>query len=99
MGRQSRRAALHVVPPGQGPGQGDPLDALDARGSTEVMAIVGSVDPYTPTDHVEDLRGRGVEVVLYEGADHGFVHDPTRPSHRADDASDAWDRVLTFLAG
>ena len=35
----------------------------------------------------------------YEGAEHGFVHDPTRPAHRADDAADAWDRVLTWLAG
>ena len=77
----------------------EPAHALDARGSTEVMAVVGSVDPYTPTDHVQELRDRGVDVVHYEGADHGFVHDPTRPSHRADDAADAWDRVLTFLAG
>ena len=33
----------------------------------------------------------------YEGADHGFVHDPSRPAHRADDAADAWSRVLAFL--
>ena len=30
------------------------------------------------------------EIVVYEGADHGFVHDAERPAHRADDAADAW---------
>ena len=30
-------------------------------------------------------------------ADHGFVHDPDRPAHRAADAADAWNRVLEFL--
>ena len=42
-------------------------------------------------------RGRDrpdCEVVVYEGADHGFVHDADRPAHRADDAADAWTRVL-----
>ena len=37
------------------------------------------------------------EIVVYEGADHGFVHDPDRPAHRADDAADAWRRALAFL--
>ena len=37
------------------------------------------------------------EIVVYEGADHGFVHDETRPAHRAADAADAWSRVLRFL--
>lgn len=83
----------------RGAGQGEPLDALERRGVTEVMAIVGSADPYTPPDHVADLRAAGVEVVSYEGAEHGFVHDATRPTHRSEDAADAWARVLAFLAG
>ena len=33
------------------------------------------------------------EIVVYEGAEHGFVHDPDRPAHRADDAADAWRRA------
>jgi dienelactone hydrolase len=40
----------------------------------------------------------GVEVVRYEGAEHGFVHDPARPTHRPADAADAWARALAFLA-
>jgi dienelactone hydrolase len=37
-------------------------------------------------------------VVTYEGADHGFVHDDSRPTHRADDAADAWRRAVDFLS-
>jgi carboxymethylenebutenolidase len=36
-------------------------------------------------------------VVLYPEGEHGFVHDPERPIHRAADAADAWRRVLAFL--
>ena len=32
-----------------------------------------------------------------DGAEHGFIHAPERPTHRADDAADAWRRVLAFL--
>lgn len=80
-----------------GPGQGQPLDALDRRGDTEVMAVVGTADDWTPADEVNRLEAAGVEVVRYEGADHGFVHDPSRPAHRPDDAADAWNRVIGFL--
>jgi carboxymethylenebutenolidase len=38
-------------------------------------------------------------VLRYEGAEHGFVHDPGRPTHRPDDAADAWDKALAFLDG
>jgi carboxymethylenebutenolidase len=83
----------------QGPGQGEPLDALAGRGDTEVMAVVGGEDEWTPADHLGELEEAGVTVVTYEGADHGFVHDPSRPAHRAADAADAWDRALAFLDG
>jgi carboxymethylenebutenolidase len=62
------------------------------------MAIIGTDDHYTPPDDVEALTATGVQVVSYEGAEHGFVHDPTRPSHRADDAADAWARLHSHLA-
>jgi len=82
-----------------GAGQGQPLEALAARGDTEVMAVVGTEDAWTPPDDVRNLEAAGVTVVRYAGADHGFVHDPTRPAHRPDDAADAWQRALAFLAG
>ena len=51
----------------------------------------GSVGTRPPTPMRSEAAG--AEVVRYPGADHGFVHDPSRPAHRADDAADAWARV------
>jgi len=102
-GRFDRIAAfygmVHVPPHWAGPGQGDPMEALSRRGAIEVMAVIGTADPLTPTEHVADLVAAGVHVQNYVGAEHGFVHDATRPAHRPEDAADAWERVLTFLAG
>ena len=66
------------------------------------LAIFGSADPYTPAADIDALRsawsGRDdCEVVVYEDAEHGFVHDADRPAHRAADAADAWNRTLAFL--
>jgi carboxymethylenebutenolidase len=77
----------------------EPLDAVQASGACPVLAIVGTADTFTPPDDVAALEAAGAEVVRYVGAEHGFVHDPSRPVHRAEDAADAWDRVLAFLAG
>jgi dienelactone hydrolase len=98
-GRFDRAAAFYgmirVPEAWRGPNQRNAIDLLaDAPGSAErVLAIIGTADPYTPTNDVEDLEATGATVVRYEGAEHGFVHDASRPSHRADDAADAWRRV------
>jgi dienelactone hydrolase len=82
-----------------GPGQGQPLDHLARKpAGTEVMAVIGGNDTYTPADEVEQLRAAGVEIAFYPEAEHGFVHDPDRPAHRADDAADAWQKAIAFLA-
>src|SRR5262249_34314509 len=78
-------------------------DALDTAAEVcPTLAIFGSVDPYTPAADIQALRtaweGRtDCEIVVYEDADHGFVHAPERPAHRAGDAADVWKRVLRFL--
>jgi len=83
----------------QGPGQGQPLDHLRrAPAATRVMAVIGGQDSFIPPDHVAELRAAGVDVAFYPDAEHGFVHDPNRPAHRPDDAADAWQRVISFLA-
>lgn len=79
------------------PTVGEPLDAL-ADGASPVLAILGTEDPWVPADDAAALEATGAEVVRYPGADHGFVHDASRPAHRADDAADAWRRVAAFLA-
>ena len=77
--------------------QGEPLDALASAAACLALAIAGTVDPWLPADDLDALEEAGVEVVRYEGADHGFVHDPSRPVHRPDDAADAWRRVVAHL--
>ena len=67
------------------------------------LAIFGDDDPYTPAADLDALRHAwrdrpDCHIVVYADAEHGFVHAPDRPAHRADDAADAWDRALTFLA-
>lgn len=89
----------HVQEAWQGPGQRDPVELLRNRGTTRAMAIVGTEDPFVPAEHMDDLESVGVTVHRYEGANHGFVHDPSRPAYRPDDAKDAWAKALTFLAG
>jgi carboxymethylenebutenolidase len=85
----------------EGPGQQHAIDVLAAApgSAARVLAVVGTADPYTPANDVDDLAALGAAVVRYDGAEHGFVHDPARPAHRADDAADAWRRVLAWLRG
>ena len=89
---------IRVPPQWQGDGQGPPLECVAAPGAADVLAIIGTDDPYTPPDDVDALEALGATVVRYEGAQHGFVHDPSRPAHRPADAVDAWRRVAAFLA-
>lgn len=88
---------VHVPEDWKGPGHAPPLDGVGREGSAEVLAVVGTADPWLPIPHIEDLEAAGATVVRYEGADHGFVHDPDRPAHRPDDAADAWAKVTAFL--
>ena len=80
-----------------GAGQGEPLDAMAAGDAASVLAVIGTDDAWTPPEHVEELEATGATVLRYVGADHGFVHDASRPAHRADDAADAWCRVVDWL--
>ena len=77
---------------------GEPLDALARPDACPTLLIAGTADPWLPADDVAAAEAAGVEVARYEGADHGFVHDPSRPAHRPDDAADAWRRVVARLS-
>lgn len=78
-------------------------DAIDLLRATpgaagRVLAVIGTADPYTPADQVAELEAAGATIVGYEGAEHGFVHDASRPAHRPDDAADAWRRAIDWLS-
>lgn len=84
-----------------GPAQRAPLDT--ASDVCPTLAIFGSVDTMTPASDIDALRaawaGRDdCEIVVVDGADHGFVHDPDRPAHRADAAADLWPRAIGWLS-
>lgn len=84
----------------QGLGQGEPLDYLARDGACPTLAILGGRDHFTPPEDIDALKQLpNVAAVVYPEGEHGFVHDPSRPTHRADDAADAWARVLKFLTG
>jgi carboxymethylenebutenolidase len=101
-GRFDRAVAFYgmVTPPPQWRWAGnDPLDALARPEACPTLAIMGGRDQWTPEDDLEALRRLpNAEVAFYPDAEHGFVHDPSRPAHRPDDAADAWRRVTAFLA-
>lgn len=88
---------IHVPAQWQSPTQGDPLAAASAPGACPVLAVIGADDIWTPPADVDELEASGIRVVRYEGAEHGFVHDPDRPAHRPDDAADAWRQAVAFL--
>ena len=99
------RRVLRDDPPARdwlGPGHARrPLDDR-RRGVPDARDLRGRDDPFTPAADIDALRAAWAdrpdcEIVVYPEAEHGFVHDPERPAHRADDAADAWRRVLAFL--
>ena len=103
-GRFDRAVAFYgmIRPPADwvGPNTRLPLDTIAEVCPT--LAIFGGNDPFTPASDIEALRAAWAdrpdcEVVVYDDAEHGFVHAPEREAHRPDDAADAWRRVLAFL--
>jgi len=69
------------------------------------LAFFGADDPWTPAADIDALRaawaaaGRtDCEIVVVGGAEHGFVHDPDRPVHRADDAAQAWQKTIAWIS-
>jgi len=103
-GRFDRAVAFYgmirVPPDWVGPKTRQPLDT--AADVCPTLAIFGGQDPYSPAADIDALRAAWAnrpdcQIVVYDDADHGFVHAPERPTHRADDAADAWRRALAFL--
>ena len=103
-GRFDRAVAFYGMirtpAPWRSPTTIEPLDALRRPETCPALALLGGRDTWTPPADVDALRALpGVEVVVYPEAEHGFVHDATRPAHRAGDAADAWSRAYAFVEG
>jgi carboxymethylenebutenolidase len=68
-----------------------------------IVTLFGGKDAMIPDAQVNAIRGalaeHGIrnEVVVYEGADHGFFCDQRATYHEAS-AKDAWDRVKRLFA-
>jgi carboxymethylenebutenolidase len=61
------------------------------------LLLFGDQDPYIPSADIEAVRARhGDAVVVYPGADHGFMRDGSENYNEAA-ATDAWTRLLAFF--
>ena len=92
---------LRTPEPMRGPGHRiEPLEVAADMVST--LAIFGSNDHFTPAADIDALRAAwsyraDCEIIVVEGAEHGFVHDPERDVHRPEDAARVWDRALSWV--
>jgi carboxymethylenebutenolidase len=92
---------IQAAAPFYGGGIGRMLDRADGL-SCPVVAFFGEKDGFIPLSEVDAVKrrladlGKDAEVVVYEGADHGFFCDE-RPSYAAEAATDAWTRLLALF--
>lgn len=82
------------------PTHAEPLEGIEDACPT--LAILGGRDAFTPEVDIAALHAAwshrpDCEIAFYPEAEHGFAHDPDRPTHRDADAADAWLRALNFL--
>ncbi len=81
-----------------------PKHPIDLAGSLRapVLGLYGGDDRGIPISTVEEMRtavskhGKLCEIVVYDGASHGF-HADYRPSYHAEAAADGWRRLLDWL--
>jgi len=62
------------------------------------LMFFGGSDPYIPPADIEKVQAHhGDAVVVYPGADHGFMRDGSE-NYDPESAADAWTRMLAFFA-
>lgn len=92
---------IQAAAPFYGGGIGGLLDQAQGM-SCPMVAFFGEKDGFIPLEEVDRVKaqmaelGKPAEVVVYDGADHGFFCDE-RPSYDEAAARDAWDRLLALL--
>jgi carboxymethylenebutenolidase len=84
-------------------GAGKKVDPIDVAAVVcPTLAIFGTNDQFVPNETVDELREAwkdrtDCEIVVVDGGEHGFVHDPSRSVHRAADAASLWARALEWV--
>ncbi|MGB9074366.1 MAG: dienelactone hydrolase family protein [Terriglobales bacterium] len=69
-----------------------------------ILGIFGGQDRGIPAEDVKKFQqslvqlGKKVEIKIYPDAGHAFENPNNKQGYRPDDASDAWQRTLDFLA-
>ena len=69
-----------------------------------ILGIFGGQDRGIPVEDVKKFQqslvqlGKKVEIKIYPDAGHAFENPNNKQGYRPDDASDAWQRTLDFLA-
>ena len=78
------------------PGQREPLELIAAGHPERLLAVLGEQDTFTPLDDIAALEALGVSTLRFPEAQHGFVHDPSRDTHRAEDAAIDWQTAKAW---
>jgi len=87
----------------EGPGGGPSTLERTGKIRGRILCLFGEKDSLIPGEQVDRIKGAlnehdvRHEVVVYEGADHGFFCDE-RDSYRRETAEDAWKRTLRLFA-
>ena len=72
--------------------------------NASILGNFGGKDAGIPVDDVKKFEqtlkqnGKKIDVKIYPDAGHGFENPNNKAGYRADDAADAWQRTLAFLA-
>ncbi len=70
-----------------------------------ILGLFGGQDRGITPDDVKQFQaameklGKKIDVKIYPDAGHAFENPNNKQGYRAEDASDAWQRTVTFLAG
>jgi carboxymethylenebutenolidase len=72
--------------------------------NASILGIFGGQDRGITADDVKKFQqsmkqmGKKVEIAIYPNAGHAFENPNNKAGYRADDAADAWNRTVSFLA-
>jgi carboxymethylenebutenolidase len=72
--------------------------------NASIMGNFGGKDPGIPPEDVKKFEqalkqdGKKVDIKIYPDAGHAFENPNNKDGYRPDDAADAWQRTVNFLA-